>query len=64
MGYSQYELDHIQESWRLRFPPDLVELLQKHRPLLDGPASFDWLLSEAAKIEDWLDWFDVERGQA
>src|SRR5438445_61404 len=70
MGYSQSELDEIQHRWGLRFTPDLVELLREHRPLLDGPASFDWLRSDPAKIKDRLDWpfesfwFDVERDQA
>jgi hypothetical protein len=70
MGYSQAELDQVQERWGLRFPPDLVELLLEHRPLLDGPASFDWLRSDPAKIKDRIEWpfetiwFDVEHDQA
>jgi hypothetical protein len=64
MGYSQAELEAVQALWNLRFPPDLVEMLKKHRPLLDGAASFDWL--QTATIQERLDWpfdsfcYDVE----
>jgi hypothetical protein len=66
MGYTQDELDDIQARWKLRFPPDLVELLREHRPLLGGPGSFDWILSNREDIQHWLEWplesfwFDVE----
>lgn len=65
-GYSRTEIDGIQARWRLRFPPDLVELLHRRRPLLDGPGAFDWLLTDPAEIQRKLDWpfdgfwFDVE----
>jgi hypothetical protein len=64
MGYSQAELEAVQAQWNLRFPPDLVELLREHRPLLDGPASFDWLLTTTIQERvDWpydSFWYDVE----
>lgn len=41
VGYSQAELEDIQDTWKLRFPPDLIELMRKNRPLL--PSGFDWL---------------------
>jgi hypothetical protein len=56
MGYSHLEIDDIQERWNLRFPPDLVDLLLIHRPLLDGPSSFDWILSDPTAIQGRLDW--------
>jgi hypothetical protein len=56
MGYSHREIDDIQERWNLRFPPDLIDLLLLHRPLVHGPASFDWLLTDTAVIQDRLDW--------
>jgi hypothetical protein len=52
------------------FPPDLIDLLREHRPLLDGRSSFDWVLSEPAIIQRHFDWpfesfwFDVEHAQA
>lgn len=55
-GYSSEELEAIQDRWRLRFPPDLVNLLQHQRPLIGGPHSFDWLTSDPAVIQDKLDW--------
>lgn len=67
MGYTRQELDTIQERWGLRFPLDLIDLLREHRPILDGPAAFDWLLSDPLKIQASLDWpfegfwFDVEQ---
>jgi len=54
MGYSRAELEAVQAFWNLRFPPDLVELLKEHRPLLDGPSSFDWLMT--LTIPERLDW--------
>ena len=68
MGYSQTELEAVQARWDLRFPPDLVELLQEHRPLPvpGSDRSFDWLLSDPSVIQGVLDWpfdsfwFDVE----
>jgi hypothetical protein len=56
MGYSQFEIDHIQERWGLRFPPDLIDLLLVYRPLLDGPSSFDWISEDPATIQGRLDW--------
>jgi hypothetical protein len=56
MGYSQHEIEGIQARWNLRFPPDLIELLLLHRPLLEGPASFDWILSDSTAIQGRLDW--------
>lgn len=69
MGYSQNELEDVQARWQLRFPPDLEDLLREQRPLLGGPGSFDWLLSDPAVIQDSLDWpfegfwFDVKNNQ-
>ena len=68
MAYSKSELDDIQERWQLRFPPDLIELWQRHR-CLAGPRSFDWLLDSPATIKSLLDWpfegfwFDVENNR-
>lgn len=64
MGYSQGELDGIQERWKLRFPPDLVELMLERRPLVSN--GFDWLTAPDEYIQGRLDWpfdgfmFDVE----
>ena len=64
MGYTATELEDVQALWNLRFPPDLVEMLREHRPLMDG--SFDWIDTDPAEIQAWLDWpfesfwFDVE----
>lgn len=70
MGYSRSELDDIQLQRAFRFPPDLLDLLREHRPLLDGPGALDWLRSDPAEINEKLDWpfesfwFDVEHDQA
>src|SRR5579863_2963351 len=70
MGYSKTEIDDIQARWKLRFPPDLVELLLEHRSLFSGPGSFDWVLSDPAEIQQRLDWpfegfsFEVQHNQA
>jgi hypothetical protein len=70
MGYSLSELEEVQSKWGLRFPPDLIELLREHRPLIGGRGSFDWLLSEPSVIQDRLDWpfelfwFDVEKNES
>ncbi|HJQ56101.1 MAG TPA: hypothetical protein VJ890_04305 [Vineibacter sp.] len=69
MGYSQHELEVIQERWNLRFPSDLVDLLRERRPLLDGPGAFDWLLSDPVDIQGRFDWpfegfcFDIEHNE-
>ena len=66
MGYSRDELDAIQARWQLRFPPDLIDRLGKHRALLDGKPAFDWLLTDPMEIQAMLDWpfegfwFDIE----
>ena len=60
-GYTKTELDEVQERFALRFPPDLVELLQEKRPC----AGFDWR-SDNEEIRAALRWplegllFDVE----
>jgi hypothetical protein len=60
MGYSRFEIDDIQAHWGLCFPPDLIDLLLEYRPLLDGPSSFDWILSDPGMIQRLLDWpFDA-----
>lgn len=67
MGYSQAELEGIQDTWKLRFPPDLIELLSKNRPL--RPGGFDWLVASAKDIKRMLDWpyegflFDVRENE-
>lgn len=43
-GYTSDELDAAQERYRLRFPPDLMELLLDRRPV-DG---LDWRTDDAA----------------
>lgn len=53
-GYSQSEIEDIQSRWKLRFPPDLIELMRQRRPLIsDG---FDWFKSSAEEIQRKLDW--------
>jgi hypothetical protein len=53
-GYSQSEIEDIQNRWNLRFPPDLVDLMRQRRPLLgDG---FDWLKATPEEIQRKLDW--------
>jgi hypothetical protein len=56
MGYSQTELDDVQARWGLRFPPDLVELLLKRRPLIDWGDCFDWVTAEPDVIKKALAW--------
>jgi hypothetical protein len=66
MGLSQSELEAIQARWGLRFPPDVLELLQQRPPLLRGPGSIDWLHDPDSAIQGRLDWpfdgfwFDVK----
>jgi len=70
-GYTQIELDDIQEKWGLKFPPDLYALYRERRKLIDlgdGLGSFDWLEAPEALIEDQLQWplegflFDIRHG--
>jgi hypothetical protein len=62
-GYSRSELDEAQERYRLRFPPDLVELLLDRRPV----RGYAWH-TEDHRIREMLEWpfellrFDVEHG--
>jgi hypothetical protein len=62
-GYTQAELDRAQDRFGLVFPPDLVALLRRKRPV-DG---HDW--TDAAAIKRALEWpldglfASVERGQ-
>jgi hypothetical protein len=64
MAYSQTELEDIQDRWKLRFPPDLLELMRCRRPLLTG--GFDWLKTSPSEIQRALEWpfeglwFDVQ----
>jgi hypothetical protein len=53
-GYQQSELDEIQRRWELRFPPDLVELMLRRRPLV--PGGFDWLVATPTEIANKLEW--------
>jgi hypothetical protein len=53
VGYTQAELEDIQDRWKLRFPPDLTELMRSRRPLLH---SFDWFKTSEAEIKRILDW--------
>lgn len=68
VGYSQEEIDGIQDRWNLRFPPDLIDILREYRPLIGGQGSFDWILSDSSDIQSRLDWpfdglwADVKRG--
>ena len=54
MGYTHAELDEIQVRWKLRFPPDLLELLTLRRPLLSD--EFDWISTPREEIEQMLNW--------
>ena len=60
-GYTASELDAAQESFGLRFPPDLVDLLRDQRPI----RGYDWRI-DAEAIVKALRWplegllFDVE----
>jgi len=56
MGYSQAELDDVQAKWKLRFPPDLAELLREHRPFVDDPQCFDWVTANPDLIRERLTW--------
>ncbi|OKO74792.1 hypothetical protein [Bradyrhizobium sp. NAS96.2] len=62
-GYTQAELDRAQDRFGLVFPPDLIDLLRRKRPI-DG---HDW--TDDAAIRRALDWplngllVSVERGQ-
>jgi hypothetical protein len=64
MGYAQSEIDAVQEYWKLRFPPDLVDLLLVRRPLVAG--GFDWLDTPVHVISQMVNWpfegwwFDVK----
>jgi hypothetical protein len=68
-GYSDSELEEIQQRWKLTFPPDLVALLRHQRSFGEGPAALDWLTSSEEEIKARLDWpfesflFDVEHDQ-
>jgi hypothetical protein len=65
-GYTAAELQAVQEKWRLRFPPDLVDFLRQRRPFCVGEGFFDWILSPDHEIRQLLAWplngvrFDVE----
>jgi hypothetical protein len=64
LGYSQTEIENVQARWSLRFPDDLVDLLQARRPLF--PGGFDWIRSPASEIKRAIEWpfegflFDLE----
>ncbi len=49
-GYTQAELDEVQQKFGLAFPPDLVALLREKRPV-DG---HDW--TDEVAIKRMLDW--------
>jgi hypothetical protein len=65
-GYSQSELDGVQDRWQLQFPPDLLDILLDRRPLIDDPKCFDWITSDSKVIAESLAWpfegfwFDVQ----
>ena len=69
-GYTQTELDGIQATWGLRFPPDLIALYRERRRVIDDPrfGSLDWLGADNSKIQSALDWplqgflFDIGNG--
>jgi hypothetical protein len=54
VGYSQAELEDIQDRWELSSPPDLIGLMRKDRPL--RPGGFDSLNTSATDIKRMLDW--------
>jgi hypothetical protein len=65
-GYSQSEIDDIQSTWKIRFPPDLAELLRQRRTLHEGRGAFDWIKTDPNVIQQRFDWpfegfwFDVQ----
>ena len=62
-GYTNAELDHAQERYGLRFPPDLIDLFLDRRPV----KGYNWH-TEDHQIREMLRWpfdlliFDVEQG--
>ncbi len=60
-GYTRAELDHAQDKFDLRFPPDLIDVYLERRPA----RGWDWRTDER-KIRDMLAWpyegllFDLE----
>ncbi len=43
-GYTPTELDDVQAKWKLRFPPDLLEIYRQRRHVVEG-RGFDWVTS-------------------
>ncbi len=64
-GYSDRELDDIRQRYKVRFPPDLLEIYRKRRSVLPKD-DFDWIKTPRSAIERMLAWplegmlFDVE----
>jgi hypothetical protein len=55
-GYSKAELDDVQATWGIRFPPDLIEILRERRRLMDAPDCFDWVTGDRAAVRKSLAW--------
>ena len=53
-GYSEQELEDIQQRWKLRFAPDLVDIYRKRRSVIDG--GFDWTKTSHDEIQRMMDW--------
>ena len=64
-GYSDRELDDIRQRWKIRFPPDLMDIYRKRRSVLPKD-DFDWIRTPRHQIQSMMDWplegmlFDVE----
>jgi hypothetical protein len=63
-GYSDREFDDIRQRWKIRFPPDLMDIYRKRRSVIDS--GFDWIRTPRAEIQNMFDWplegmlFDVK----
>lgn len=63
-GYTDREFDDIRQRWKVRFPPDLMDIYRKRRSVIEG--GFDWIRTPRDEIQAMFDWplegmlFDVE----
>jgi hypothetical protein len=55
-GYSTAELEDVQATWGIRFPPDLIEVLRERRRLIDAPDYLDWVTGDRNAIRKSLAW--------